>query len=320
MDSLDAMILRDLAWKPSDPHHAARGRLNTWQTARSLGIHGTTVKRRLAELRAEGTLQGVHLLPAGPVLGRRLSYHFLRWPDALAKRDGIERLRREPEVWAIYSFLGEEAIVGISTPRDLDAGMIAADMARDAGAESCRAQGEDDWPVKAERVSALDLRILAAMAGDAQKPVGDVAAEVGVTRKTVTSRLKALTANRAFSIVPQVAAGKTGLLFFMDITLDPRLAAQAQAALLTEFRHALCRSTHGESGAYAVVPAESATALEDDLIKAQAIEGVLDVRVLVCSDAYAFPERYRDALLARSEALSPLRRPPAHLAVRPLAA
>lgn len=303
MDDLDALIIRDLTWKPADPLHHARGPRRPWDTARAAGIHGTTVKRRLAEMRETGVLRGIHLIPAGRLVGRDVGTYMARFSDPAAKNAGVAHLTQDSDVWQAYSFTGDEAIFILTSPHDRDLDARAHDIAMEAGALDVAQRDRLDWDVPLQRVRALDLRILASFAEDALRPIQDVADEIGITRKTVTSRLKALTDMRAFSIIPDVTQADHGMLVYFDARLDETVARQAHAELARRFPHYVCRSVRPAETSFVVETASSAGEIEEKLMQVLSVPGVLSARTLLCKDAVALPHHFRDALLARAHAM-----------------
>jgi DNA-binding Lrp family transcriptional regulator len=306
MDDLDAMIIRELQWRPADPHHATRGPRRVWDAARVLGLHGTTVKRRLAAMRETGLLRGIYLGPAPAIVGRKGADHHLIYPDAAAKRRAVDLLAQDPLVWALYGLVGNEIIVQTSSPAGVDPHATAARLASETGARETRFHHVIDWPVPLEKVSALDLRILAALTDDAFRPVSDVAAEVGIAAKTVTSRMRVLANLRAFFVYPQVDYSKIqgGMTVYLDLPLDLGASEHAHVEIANRFPLALCRSAKGAENGYVVMHAAGATDVEQMVRRAETIPGVRSVQSSLMHDSFMEPARWRDALLARAEELA----------------
>ncbi|HET6404073.1 MAG TPA: winged helix-turn-helix transcriptional regulator [Candidatus Thermoplasmatota archaeon] len=306
MDELDAMILREILWRPADPLHAARGPRRLWDVARVLGLHGTTVKRRLAAMRESGFLREIHLQPMPGLMGLEGSEHHLVYKDALTKRRAFEALSADPRVWTIYANVGNDLCVRLVAAPGEDGQEIAAEMALDTGALERRFHHLTNWSVPVEKVSALDLRILAAFAEDAYRPISDVAAEVGVAAKTVTSRMRALAKMRAYLIYPVVDYSKIsgGMIVYLDLALSLGATETAHTELANRFPVALCRSVRGMDNGYLVLHASGPTDIEEMVSRAQSIPGVEHVGMAIMHDIHQEPARWKDALLARAEELA----------------
>lgn len=306
MDDLDAMIIRELQWRPADPHHSARGPRRLWDAARILGLHGTTVKRRIAAMRETGVLRGIHLGPAPSLVGRRGAEHHFVYADAAAKRHAFESLAAEPLVWVERGFVGNKLMVETVSPPGVDPHATAARLAQETGAVATRFHHLTDWPVPTEKVSALDLRILAAFADDAFRPVSEVAAEVGIAPKTVTSRMRALANARAFFVYPVVdfARLQGGMTVYLDLGLALGAGDAAHTEIANRFPLALCRSSKGAENGYVVCHTAGATEVEDMVRRVQTIPGVTSVQMEILHEIHMEPTRWRDALLARAEELA----------------
>lgn len=306
MDDIDAMIIRELQWRPADPIHAARGPRRLWDAARVLGLHGTTVKRRLAAMRESGLLRGIHALPDPALVGRRGAEHHLVYADAAAKRRAFEAITQDPLVWTTYGLVGNELIVHTATPAGIDPHATAARLAKETGARESRFHHLLDWPVPLEKVSALDLRILAAFSEDAFRPVSDVASEVGIAAKTVTSRMRALANLRAFYVYPVVDFTKTqgGITVYLDLGVALGATDAVHVEIANRFPLALCRSPKGAENGYVVCHVAGATDVEQMVRRAETIPGVDAVAMGIMHDVHLEPARWRDALLARAEEIA----------------
>jgi DNA-binding Lrp family transcriptional regulator len=306
MDELDAMILREILWRPADPLHAARGPRRLWDVARVLGLHGTTVKRRIAAMRETGFLREIHLQPMPGLVGLHGSEHHYVYTDAAEKRRAFESFAADPRVWTTYGQVGNAIAARIVTREGEDVEAVAERLGRETGALSRRFHHLTDWSVPVEKVSALDLRVLAAFAEDAYRPVSDVAAEVGIAAKTVTSRMRALAKLRAYLIYPLVDYSRIagGMVVHLDLRLAIGAAETAHTEVANRFPLAMCRSARGAENGYVVLHAAGPTDIEEMLRRAQTIPGVEEVGMSIMHDCHQEPARWKDALLARAEELA----------------
>lgn len=283
MDELDLRILGSLAWKPGDPVHMARGILRPWDIARSLGVHGNTVKARLEEMRAAGVLRGVYLVPVGALpRGMRVGVYWLRFPGLAEKRAGLAKLVGSPDVGEVVDFLGDRARVGVFARQGEDLGAMAQRLAAVVGAERAWRFYVRDFPAT-PRVTDLDLRIMGALAPDALRPFAEVADEVGVTQRTVRVRFQALAEARAFAIIPQMVLGNVQGLIAYELAVEFRSPAEPawHAAVLNAFPGAFYRSRPVLENAYMYLAARTVGEVEDSVAQALAMPGVARAEALL---------------------------------------
>lgn len=288
MDAVDLEILARLTWKPYDPQDAARGILGPWDVARALGLHGNTVKRRLARMREAGVVHGIHLMPEPGLLGMRSGLYAFRWSDAEAKARGLAALLDRPATLerpgAIdsWSFVGEEAWVGLFA-REAGLEALATEAQHAAGALDVRLVEHRTWPVDRSQVSDLDVRLLAAFHADALRAISEVASEVGVTPRTVRTRLARLAGLGAFVIVPYWDVGRMdGLVpFVLQAELDDSSDPAPRRRFLSAFPEAYDRSSFDAARPYVLLASPNTAGLERAVRRAQGVPGVALARALL---------------------------------------
>jgi len=310
VDDLDLRILGLLAWKPGDPVHMARGILRPWDIARELGVHGNTVKTRLAELRASGVLQGLTLLPVAFVMRRaRIGSYWLRFEDLAAKSRGLALLERNPQALEIIDYVGPELRVGVLAADGREPDAAAAALAGQASASHWSRFYERTFPGPLPKLGSLDLRILTELLPDALRPFSEVAEAVGVAQRTVRVRFRALADARAFVIVPQLDLGRVqGLLAFeLDVEFEPPPDPLRHAAFLNAFPEAFYRSRPTLEAGYVYLAVPTAAEVEDALRRAEAVSGVRRAQVRLVR-SYRTPdavfERLRSELRSELQHLS----------------
>lgn len=300
MDRLDLAILRDLAYKPLDPLHAARGILHPWDIARRLGVHGNTVKSRIDGLRELGVLTTVHCIPLGSLLGIRSAVFRMRFPSAAAKRKGVERAFRSDVTGDIQVYVGDEAWVAVLCGQSERVEQRAELLGDAIGAADVELLYERTGPIEPPEVSLLDLRILEALLLDALRPISEVADAVGVSVKTARNHFRRLADARAFFLIPRIAIGRIqGFIpFVVAAHLDPS-DADAHGRFLNAFPDAFYRSTPTYPNGYVWMAADTFAEVEDALERARGAEGVVNPRVLHPLDTWAEQENMLRFLRAR---------------------
>ncbi len=214
MDETDRKLMTILA---ADP------RIHFRELASKLGVSTQAVHRRMQDLMKAGVIRGtsagisIRYLNAVPVIlfGRS---NTISVEDTVKKLSGNELsssvlvaggnflyvvglLRSISELDSYTDYVKRaaelpEPTVGIYS---LDAG-LAPDFI-DRGTKKKESY---------EKLTPLDLRIIASLKEDARKPVGDIAAEIGVSAKTVTRRLENMITEGSIDLVVPMDPTKCG--------------------------------------------------------------------------------------------------------------
>lgn len=283
MDALDLAILRQLTWRPFDPADAGRSLLGPQDVARELGVHASTVTRRLARMRDDGVLGKVHAIPALELMGLQSAEYAITFPDAATKARGLAQLDASPEVMDAFGFVGTEAWVafGSGPTEDLDA--IARRVATAAGAVDVALVQRREWSADTRSVRAADRRILAVLYEDALAPLTDVARRVGLTPKTVRARHRVLARAGAFMVLPACAPervrGAIPVVLAADLEADA--PPGTAAAFVNAFPQAFLRGLPNARTPYVHVAVEDARELDALVRRAEAVPGVRRARHLL---------------------------------------
>lgn len=192
MDSLDALILRELGMEPffAWPRRHAGFRLS--DVARRLGRNLEFVKDRVGRMDAQGVIRGYRLFPNLRHLGLRFTVH--RWPAPFVPdEDRLSRLGAVDGVvtviWSLDSSLCIEFASADAAERARRLELIASLL--DLPGQPSLLY-ERPFPPVPRRLTSLDWRIVRALEPDARRLPADVAKEVGVTAKTVRARFDAM--------------------------------------------------------------------------------------------------------------------------------
>lgn len=294
MDATDVAILRKLTWKPFDPRDAARRIHGVWDVARELEVHGNTVKRRLARMHEQGILHGIHLLPEIGLMGLDAGLYEFRFANAREKLIGMDHLnsrwatQERPGTLDTYTFVGNLGWAGVVTHAGDDLDSFAEDLGKEAGAVECRMVEHRGWDVDHDAVTDLDRRIMRVLHMDALRPLVDVAEEVGVTPRTVRTRLRRLAAVRAFMILPYFSPARIeGLIPFMLVarTSGPEPAN----ALFNELPEAIYRSTATARRPHLVMAAVDSQEMDEMVVRAETVAGVADVEARLLQGSTSCP-------------------------------
>ncbi len=301
MDALDVRILRELAWKPTDPLAASRGIQRPWDIARVVGVHGNTVKDRLQNLRDNGVLQGVGCAPRPSVLGMQSAVHRFEWHSTQAKCEGVKILAGSGFVTDGVEFLGTEAWANVFAPEEEDLANRVRILTKAAGADAAEhIYSRGDLP-NTPKLRNIDYRIMRALQVDGLRPLSDVAAEVGVTAKTARNRFNAMVDSRAIGMIPflHLGAAPGVIAHVILMTFNEPVDDAARGRLLALFPNFLSRTLDGGHHGYFRLVAASFAEVEDNLLRVLSDPAVDDANVLFPKDVFLNLEPVRRLLDAR---------------------
>lgn len=192
MDALDVKILRTMGPRPFMRWPRKDHALKPAQIARLLGRSDQVIKDRVASMEKEGVIRGYGVFPNLRHAGLGATTYHLRI-DKEPDEPRLARLRAVDGVVAVLWFYGPHVCFDLahSSPseraRRLD---LIRSLASD-GPETLWSH-EHAYPVVKRRLTQLDWRIVRALHANARRPLEEVAREVGVTVKTVRTRLDGL--------------------------------------------------------------------------------------------------------------------------------
>ncbi|MCA1813242.1 MAG: Lrp/AsnC family transcriptional regulator [Halobacteriales archaeon] len=306
MDELDLRILGSLAWKPGDPTHMARGILRPWDIARSLGVHGNTVKTRLEEMRAAGVLMGVFLVPVarfGSVTESGMFWFEFEGPRE--KNAAFEALKGRSDINDVHTYVGGTLRVAVLARHGEPLEQAGQRVGQAIGARETRlfyrrVGSRATVDAGPRRLTPLDLRIMMAMVNDAHRPFAEVAEEVGVTQKTVRSRFSAMLRAPVFAIIPGTDLGKVRDLLAFELAVEfdePEPASTA--AFIARFPEAFQRAAHSAENVYLFLAARDTRQVEDYLLRAQSFPGVRRARALLVRETWTNNENILRVLRER---------------------
>ncbi len=295
MDAQDLQIIRHLNFRPYEAIDDRRKLTGPWDIARGIGIHGTTVKRRVEQMQRDGVLQGLHMLPHFSLLGLRDGLYLFTFPDEDAKRRGFARMREHQRPGGPYftaridAFLGNQAKCAITCPASSDIDKTVGAAAAEFGAVSWELLETRDWKLQPGEVSEIDRRVLGAFYTDALKPISQVAHEAGVTAKTVRSRINKMVLARRLEIFPDVAPARVRGLVPHLIVAEPKPAKTEEAGgeMAHAFPDAFIRSRPHAKKPFACIAAADTAQLAKNLGLARSLPSVKDARLLLFEESVA---------------------------------
>lgn len=234
VDAVDIRILRAMGILPfGQPRGLEDLRPGAW--ARRARVSPKVLRERVVRLREEGVLAGFEAYPNLRHLGLRWTTFHFRIPPGVPKRRVMGDVEAVDGVIAMMNFLGSDLCVDVLHADESDLARRLKVLKALAGAAPSKWYDNRMPPVR-RALERADWRILAALRGRADRSLGDVAAEMHVSEKTVKRRLAAMLARGDADIAPSLDLGRISRVvpFALLYQLPPAHLARASRAILSE--------------------------------------------------------------------------------------
>jgi len=217
VDVRDFAILTHLLARPFDSFE---------RVGRAAGMTGAAAKARVARLQEEGFLSAFHCIPAPEVVGRTAHGHlFVAEPGRMRVADV---LAADSVVTAVENSGGRMSVISYSRPGD----PTVPPELLDALGEPLLTAAIRVTRLDARRATLgpLDWRVMRALVHDPRASVTDLAAVVGLTRRTVARRREALLNAGAIRTMPALSeANARGLVIAHFFVLAESATAAGRA-------------------------------------------------------------------------------------------
>lgn len=247
VDALDVRIIRAMGIVPYGSRPKGQDRMKPSSLARAVGTSVNTVKARVAAMERAGVIAGYQIVPNLRHLGLAAQAYRFSAENEEGKDAVVEAMRAVDGILEIHDFLGRHVCADVAF-RD------EADRAAKVEALLKIAPGEPDPPQFYYRtmppvdgeLSVLDWRILKALRWKANRPLSEVAKEIGASVWTVKRRHDRMAHAGSFFAIPLVDPSKAEGIVPFELLLFLKEGAQKGilAAVLREFNdHAVYTNT-----------------------------------------------------------------------------
>lgn len=246
MDETDVRILRALGFTPFQNGVRGPDAIRPSHVAARLGLNADLVKDRIRKLEDQGVIQGYEAFPNLRQLGlAQTTVHYN--VDGRAKARAVDKLPAMEGISGVFEFVGPGICVDVyyRNPGELERRLRLVSSLGDLPAPA--RLFDYPYPEVSGDLTPLDWRILAVLRKDARRSAPDVAAEVGVSAKTVNRRIDRLVAQGSMDVLPRVDFGAVSDIIPLNLAVHflPGPTAPVVAAVTTAL---------GESAFYAWVP------------------------------------------------------------------
>ncbi len=236
MDKLDVRIVRELLQgEPSLSLWPGRAGARPGMAAlsRKLGVAESTLRKRCERL--SGFVTGWSLMVNPGLLDAKWGAVWLQVPAEVPKRDAVEKLTFIDDMLVIVNYASRCLAGAFLYP---DGTTLDAKVRQIQRLLDCEESISTDIPVPPCGIafSRTDLRIIASRQGDMTTSNADVAAELGVSSRTVKRRLARLVEERAVWPIASLNVRALEGRVYADLLVvcrDPDSRAKTEAQILT---------------------------------------------------------------------------------------
>ena len=273
MDEVDVHILRAMGIRPYASRPKDPDALKASRIAEVVGASLNTIKTRIARMEASGVIAGYKLVPNLRHLGLTGAAYYFASPADSEKEPAIEGIGARPGGLELHDFLGGGFCVDFTYTDQEQLDGTLRELTALTGEPAPIKFYDRDMPPVDRALTGLDWRILGALRMAATRSLDDVAAELGVTGRTVRKRYARMAQEGSFFSVPMLDASKAEGLFLFELLLylEDGALERVKAALLPELR---------DSYVYAYVPASPELGHLDVLLFARSTGQVEELRAL----------------------------------------
>lgn len=315
MDGLDIRIIRAMGIRPYERTPKPLDVLQPAHLARVTGASVNTIKDRIARMMEVGIIAGYYAFPNLQHLGLRGEAYYLHFATQEAKDAALPKMKETEGLLELHDFMGKGACADLAF-RDADALQRRLAFLRDAsGDDAPQRFYEREMPRVERALTPLDWRILQALRAAPRAQPADLAAQVGVSARTVKRHLARMAAEGSVFLVPVVDPSKAEGLFVFELLvyLRPGEGPRPMNAL---------RAAFDDEHVYAYVPASAALGHFDMLLfartsaeveamrrRAEQVEGVVRAEAWLFRAFLTFPAWLDGAIAqAAGAATEPLAR------------
>lgn len=219
MDTLDVLIFCEMSFKYFD-YSGRQRRASPKEIGAKFGVDERTVRLRTRRMEREGFIQYYQLFPNLRLFNQPVaSLCNFKAPQLAMKPRILESLRNEENIIDIADFLGESLGITISTSSETEAMGKAKELAEKHGLSGFQLLPSRQFPPVERMLNSIDWQVVRALRYDAQRPIGKIAKEVGITYRMADYTIRRLFQTRSVSNRAIINARDTQGLIFYSINL-----------------------------------------------------------------------------------------------------
>lgn len=191
LDTTDLAILRELTHPTTFQWDV---RVSYAEVGRRVSLDEETVRARVKRMQEDGVIQGWRVMVNPGLLGRTVSRLVINAADDAAKERLLQALLAMDGVFLVFEFYGPSlgAVIACESGRALERHL---DLLRLLGGEVTTSPLT--YPSPTVELTPQDWRIVQALRRDVRRAYGELAAELGLSERTVRRRVERMTEGKA---------------------------------------------------------------------------------------------------------------------------
>ena len=280
VDALDFSILREILAGDTGSFRADRARVE--EVAERLGVHRNTVSARIRRLTKARVFLPLALEVDPGKLRLVGSRAFLDVPIARRTDSVRERLFLIPGVFGLLTYHeGGEVVLYARSPRELARRVRSARSVTQATKSIYETHtGRDYLPDPPVRLEPVDVSLIGALLADARAPLGPIARQLGVSKRTLERRYNRLLKLEVMTVLPGSSAnirGMTMATLAIDLADGREKSDRAVRDILETFPNHFVRNVATKGRVHLFVYSESLADLNHQVVRLRTLPGVRKV-------------------------------------------
>lgn len=305
MDELDVKIFRALVTESAVGPSRTQVRSSLKDIAVRLGVDDMTVSYRYRRLQKSGALSVWHLVVNPTFFGHRLMNVTVDVSPESAKDDMIRKLRLIDSVVTLSNFLGSALTVlfmyNNEEVRSRTVELISKITNAELAVETRMALPKSET----KRLTSTDLAIVRSLSKEARKPSVLVAKELGLSAKTVRSRIDRLRKEGTIFTIPDLNLGKVqGLIpaWLSYSYTNSNVKTLVDRTMLKRFElNYLWANLSDPDNCFIVLSAPTVADVKRFLDWARSQPGVASARIDIPTEMVSFSEKLSEQYAFREE-------------------
>jgi len=289
MDTLDLRILRALGIQAWSEGQRNLDDLRPATLARRFRVRPELVRERISRLESSGVVAGYEIYPNFRHLGLDVTTYHYTLEDPGLKAAAVDEAAEFEGVFGVFGYLGQVVCVDVCHRSPADRARRLSVLGKLMNGARGGVMWERNLPAVTRALDVLDWRIIKALRGDAHRPLEDVAADLGISIRTVRRRFAHLASEGSIDVVanfdPTCIEGNLMVEFHVFLAPDAPAGTRRgiQDICGDNWFAAWTPPDEAVAGMALVLVGPSVARFEELRAAVEALPGVRSMRVLVPS-------------------------------------
>ena len=301
MDRLGIGILRELLIDESTLTLQPDVRRPYCDIAKKLLVTEDTVRNRVHQMQQSGLIRGWRLGLNPTLLDQKMEYVLVDVNPPSSKEEVVQTARALPGVLGVQNFVDNTIGITLAYAEREELDTIITRLKRKARSQDSLSIKLPFLPCKMS-LSDTDWRLVKAIQSDPRKPYGEVARELGISRRTVKRRANRMMKGHAFWLLPELDLKKLdGVMAHLSVTYPPGMKPEIDREIFHKYETLMVMG-HSALPEYSwfafVVP--NVGAADDIRAWTSKLKGVVSARVSIPGEIVYPPTEALGAELRRA--------------------